>query len=344
MRLLTAICGIAAAVLISRACVAQDLAPLGRVEFVGDIRAPEDLSAIAQVGSFLLIASDEAAGMDRSENFLQVLKQVGINRYAVHRDILLYKGGKDDEVDIEGIAVDGNTVFVVGSHSSLRKRLGPDKKYQTNRSRFLDREIGTQNSRDRLFRLTVDSEGKGSKIEFTNLGDIIKGDPVLKTFSQIPGKENGVDIEGIAVKEKWLYAGFRSPVFRGNYVPVMKFQFHAPRDYELLYVNLGGRGIRDITAVSDGFLIVAGPSGDMEGSFQLYHWDGRDVIPGNDRHARDIGTVKLLGGIPLPKNGKAEGVVVLEELPTSYEVVIVYDGVSGGDPQRFRAAKALHVR
>ena len=344
MKLLTAICGIAAALGISRACLALDLEPLGRVEVYGEIRAPEDISAIAKVGSFLLIASDEAAGMDRSENYLQVLKQVGFNRYAVHQDILLVKGAKAEEMDIEGIAVDGNTVFVVGSHSSLRKRLSPDKNYQTNRSRFLDSEIDTQKSRNRLCRLTVDSEGKGSKIEFTNLGDIIRGDPVLRTFSQIPGKENGVDIEGIAVKETWLYVGFRSPVFRGNYVPVMKFQFHTPTDYELLFVNLGGRGIRDITAVSDGFLIVAGPPGDVDGSYQLYHWDGQDVIPGKDRDSRDIGTVKLLGGIPLPANGKAEGVVVLQELPTSYEIVIVYDGVSGGSPQRFRAAKPSRVR
>ena len=153
--------------------------------------------------------------------------------------------------------------------------------------------------------------------------------------------ENGVDIEGIAVKEEWLYLGFRGPVFRGNYVPVMKLKFEEPQDtYELLYVQLGGRGCRDIVSVSDGFLIVAGPIGDGSASYELYHWDGKDTIIGKDRADGDIGKLELLGEIPTPDKGKAEGLAIVEEESTHYDLIIVYDGVEDNVAQCFRVDKA----
>ena len=45
-------------------------------------------------------------------------------------------------------------------------------------------------------------------------------------------------------------------------VPVLRFRFDDPEgSYGLRYVNLGGRGIRDIARVKDGFLLLAGPEG-----------------------------------------------------------------------------------
>ena len=93
-------------------------------------------------------------------------------------------------------------------------------------------------------------------------------------------KENGVHIEGIAVKGGVLYLGFRDPVFRDTYVPVMTRKFDDPADtHDLLFVRLGGRGLRSLACVSDGFLNIAGPVGDGPGSYQLYHWD---TAPAND--------------------------------------------------------------
>ena len=96
-----------------------------------------------------------------------------------------------------------------------------------------------------------------------------------------------------------------------------------------------------MTSVSDGFLIMAGPVGDGHTSYQLYHWDGKDVIPGKDRKAADIGKVRLLGEIRPPKDGKAEGVVVIQEDDSSYHFIIVYDGVKNKNNimQQFRIAK-----
>lgn len=169
---------------------------------------------------------------------------------------------------------------------------------------------------------------------------------VSKTsINGIPSKENGVDIEGIGAMGESLYLGFRGPVLRGNWAPVMKLEFEDQKKYEFLYVNLGGRGIRDITRVSDGFLLIAGPVGDGPTSYQLYHWDGKDMIPGEDRDPKDVGKVILLGEIdpPMsvdpPARAKAEGIVVLTQRGPKYDLILVYDSGANGAAQRFRVSK-----
>ncbi|MCP3925630.1 MAG: DUF3616 domain-containing protein [Desulfobacterales bacterium] len=162
------------------------------------------------------------------------------------------------------------------------------------------------------------------KIEF--LRHILKNDNVLKAFTQIPSKENGIDIEGIAAKNGLLYIGFRGPVFRGNYVPVLKLKFDNPDIYEIVYVQLGGFGIRGLTKVSDGFLILAGPVGDRKSSYQIFHWNGFDMIPGKNRTGKK-GLVSKMYEIEPPKGGKAEGIAVINEERSHYKIILVYDGV-----------------
>lgn len=321
----------------------KKLQPSNSLKLSGNIKARKDISAVTKVGSYLAIGVDEGVGETEDENVIQVLKEVNSEHYEVNHEILLFKGSKEEgkELDIEGIDVEGDTMYVVGSHSLRRKRIKSDKKYAKNREKLRDEKIDHQKNRDWLYRVTIDSNVNASNLERISLRDIINTDEVLKTFSKIPSKENGVDIEGITVKGEWLYVGFRGPVFRGNYVPVMKFKFEEPQEtYELLYVQLGGRGCRDIVSVSDGFLIVAGPIGGGSASYELYYWDGKDTIIGDDRADEDIGKVELLGEIPTPEEGKAEGLAVVEEGSTYYDVIIVYDGVENNVAQCFRVDKS----
>ena len=323
----------------------QVLEPIdASVSLSGIIMAPENVSAVAAVGTgFIIIGADEGVGSDENENNIQVLKAKD-DGYLVHDDILLFtgdkKGGK--EMDIEGIAVDRTTIYVVGSHSSKRSKVKAKKSYERNRNTFRASKVDDERNRDWLYRVVLDELGKGTAKERITLLDIIAGDPVLKAFKDIPSKENGVDIEGLAVKDGLLYAGFRGPVFRENYVPVMKFDFDdPPGTNELLYVRLDGRGIRDMTSVSDGFLIVAGPVGDGPASYQLYHWDGRDMVVGKDRAEDAIGTARLLGEIRPPEKGKAEGLAVLAEDNKGYDLLLVFDGVKKQKNlmQRLRVSK-----
>jgi hypothetical protein len=307
------------------------------VNISGEVLAVEDVSAVAQVGSFLVIGSDEAVGTEGNKNYIQLLQKKG-KGYAVHEDILLLQGDdeKGAELDIEGIAAAENDIYVIGAHCLKRKRVKDTRTQKRNRKKFHASKIEPESSRHWLYRVSVDSQGNALEKQRISLKEIIRKDPVLQPFSHIPSKENGIDIEGIAIKDGWLYAGFRGPVLRENYVPVMKFRFDDPENSsELLYVQLGGRGIRDITAVSDGFLLLSGSVGDGKESYQLYHWDGKDVVPGNDLKEGELGSLRCIGEIIPPQEGgnekKVEGIAVLQEEKNRYNIVIAYDGAESND-------------
>lgn len=325
------------------------LTPFAAVEFSGDVKAADDLSGVATLGGLLVIGADEAVGANEDENIIQLLAEDGNNRYRVQEDIVLFKGEEDNgkEMDIEGIAAEGSRVYVIGSHSARRRRIKASKNYETNRESFRESEISAAKDRGWLYRLEFDADGGVTEKHRVSLRDIIGNDETLKAMMPVPSKENGVDIEGIAAQGESLYLGFRGPVFRGNWVPVMKLKFEDPRNYRLLYVDLGGRGIRDITRVSDGFLLIAGPVGDGSASYRLYHWDGNDMLPGEDRKPTDIGRVRLLGEIDpslsadLPAQAKPEGIAVLGEEGAEYELIVVYDSAPNGGAQRFRVPKPI---
>ena len=318
----------------------SSISPLGSIDIIGNIYDGEDnkknenenISAIEVMGKLLIIGADEG-------NKVKVLKLNGSSYQTVGSGIQLDSLKK--EIDIEGIACEDNTVYVVGSHSCKRKKIDPEKSYEENQTKMFSPDaVKSEPDRDCLCRFQLDAAGNVSGLEETNLRSIIDTNPVLKVFSRIPSKENGVDIEGIAVRDKQLYIGFRAPVLRENWVPILKCKFSNPVvGADLVFINLGGRGVRDITRVSEGFLILAGSVSDSPVSYQVYFWDGEDCLPGT-RTLGKVGQIKLLGEIPEPENGKAEGMALLKEGKSSnevsYEVIIVFDGVKNGAPTRFQ--------
>ena len=253
------------------------------------------------------------------------------------KECTLLKGWK--EADIEGIARYQNTFYVAGSHSLKRKTISTRKTYEQNRKRIT--KVKAEAGSDHIFRLTIDpiSGRPGANIDGISLRKILQRDKTLGIFTGIPSKENGVDIEGIATDGEHLYLGFRGPVLRSNYVPVMVTSFDKPQEYTLRYINLGGHGIRDITRVSNGFLIISGPVGDGPGSYRLYFWDGSDGIPGRDK---EISPVVFLGDIPHPRGTKAEGLTILQEDELFYEIMVVYDNIRFGSPTLFRVNRLTH--
>jgi hypothetical protein len=311
----------------------------------GCIRAAEDLSAIGRVGPYLVIGGDEAVGPDKNLNIIQFLSKQEDGQYVVGEDILLPDVDKNDggELDIEGIAVDGNFIYVIGSHSVKRNKTSSNKSYKKNRKTFNQGKIEEEPSRDWLHRIEVNQQVQPVEKKSISLRDVISKNKALKAFSEIPSKENGVDIEGLAVDDGWLYAGFRGPVFRDNYVPVLKFKFgKLNKSTDLLLVKLDGGGIRDMARVEDGFLLVSGPVGDAPGPYQVYHWNGLDMVPGKDR-ADTKGYIKKLGNIDGSK-GKAEGILPLElersaDDDCQYKFMIIFDGVVNGNPKIYCSSK-----
>lgn len=313
--------------LLYRTAVGADLTPVGHVEFRGEIKQPKDLSAVTRFRGLLIVASDETRELD-------VLAPDGPNRFEALRHVTLLEGdGK--EIDLEAVTASSEHVFAVGSHALVRK--SPDSAEADGRSfeRLLD--LGHPKSRDHLFRLRMGDDGQPiGEIESINLLDQIADNELLARFTEIPSKENGIDIEGLAVDaDKMLYVGFRGPVLRYNFIPVMALDFDQPDDYALRFVQLGGLGIRDLTAVDDGFLMLAGPVNDAPGPYQLWHWDGQDCLASSaDRpHLQQLGNLR-------PSDGdKPEGLVVLEDSDREWQVLVVHDGPDGGAPTYYTVPK-----
>lgn len=297
----------------------QDFSASKKMEFRGKIKENEALSAVGLIGKYLLLGADEGRQ-------IQVLERDRLESYKKVRSIKLpvAKSG-DSEVDIEGIAVENNTVYVVGSHSTTKKNQSKGKK---------------KNNRQNVFRfkLNPDSGKLESKIKQDSLQKILKQDSVLKDFLNVPNHKNGVDIEGIAVKDKHLYFGFRTPILQNTYSPVIvaKFKDLEHKDkYQLLHVNLGGNGIRDMVAVDQGFLILVDTTAEDGSHYQVYFWDGRDELNGD----LNSPATKFLTKIPATKNTRAEGITMLKETDTNYSVLVIYDGVAKGNPTVFEISK-----
>ena len=310
----------------------------------GCIRAAKDLSAIGQVGPYLVIGGDEAVGPDKELNIIQLLSKQEDGQYVVGDDILLPDVENDGgELDIEGIAVDGNFIYVTGSHSFRRNKTRSKKSVKWNHKTFNQGKIKDEPSRDWLHRIEVNQQVQPVAKMSISLRDVISDHKALKTFSEIPSKENGVDIEGIAVDDGWVYVGFRGPVFLDNYVPVLKFKFDQhEKSAKLLLVKLDGGGIRDMASVQDGFLLVSGPVGDAPGPYLVYHWNGLDMVPGKDRDDTK-GHIKKLGNLDVTK-GKAEGILALEvergtDDDCQYKFMIIFDGIINGSPKIYCSSK-----
>jgi hypothetical protein len=175
----------------------------------------------------------------------------------------------------------------------------------------------------RLFRLKISDDGQLLEKDNVDLRDVLRDDEVLGSFFSMPGKEGGIDIEGVAVKDGKLFVGFRGPVLRGNFVPVVVLEFDQPHEYELRFVQLGGRGIRDLVAVEDGFLILAGPVGDGDGSYQLHLWNGEDCVPGAEELT---GTITPIAELAAGPGEKPEGVTVLVENADQWQLLVISDG------------------
>lgn len=310
------------------------LVPTEKIEFTSDVIEDEDISAVGVLDSYLLIGTDEG-------NQIQVLEpNPEDSTYKVIRNIALpVPASEEEEIDIEGIAIAKNKVYVVGSHSLNRKTVKDNKTYQENLQRLAT--VKEEKNRQHIFCLKLNPEtgNLDSDIKRASLRKILAQDPILSRFTKIPSKENGVDIEGIAAKDKYLYLGFRGPVLRGNYVPVMIVKFKdldQDDKYELRYVNLKGNGIRDIVAVNDGFLILAGAVGDGISPYQIYFWDGQDGLPGKDHNSAKL---NLLGEVPVDEGAKAEGLTMIDETNSGYKVLVVYDGIAKGNPTLFEVTK-----
>jgi len=298
--------------------------PWSRIElvdhysFAGNVLEDTNLSGIACLSDKnCLVGTDEGRAvqfveLSRTTKMLKVLKTVP-----------LLQSGK--EIDIEAIAAEGDSYYVIGSHG-ISKKQGEQ-----------------QANRFRIFRLKVDrATGAPAGVDVASLSGILRGDSVLGEHFQMPLQQNGVNIEGLAVRDGRLFVGLRGPNLGGvafvMEVPVEEVFAGRPRPvYALHKLRIGeGLGIREIVAARTGFLIIAGNAGaepsekftesenyEKDREFSLVFWDGK----GSE--------VRRIGSIPDPP-GKAEAMTILEESASEITVLILFDGPKGGRPSVYR--------
>jgi hypothetical protein len=227
------------------------------------------------------------------------------------------------ELDGEGVAFSNGFFYVIGSHGRPRKNKkkdNPDK---------LDARIKASSQ---IVRFRA-KDGPNAKIEPTsNLKTIMADVPALKKFIDQPLDQNGVTIEGIAIKDdKTLYAGFRGPVLEGDDGKSRAVVLSAALDglfgggaahQKLFRLPLGeGRGVRDLAAFEGGILILAGPVADEPGTYAIYSWDGESD---NVKPLAELSQFK-------PKR-KPEGLLPLDKSGAKLRVLILFDKDANGKP------------
>lgn len=241
------------------------------------------------------------------------------------------KDGKFKDLDGEAVAHYKQDFYVVGSHGCSRTK----NKFHISSfilARIPDAVVAKAAAADPK---SVDESGP---IATTfRLSEALLVSPHAKDFySQDLMTKNGLNIEGLAVVDGKLYAGLRGPVVNGKAYLIevdLDALFDADRTIslgtevrEVELDFLGGRGIRDLSVLQDGRLIIlSGPAQADAMSFVLHSFDPKTSVSKPIAELSDV-----------PAGAKAEGIHVLAQGPSELEAVIVFDGPRSGGARRYR--------
>jgi len=289
-----------------------------RLEFAPDSLVHANLSGAAFTGDWLWVAGDEACGLDRLRR-LQPLGREAL-RFGEVRDfplagLLDLPGAPDEEADLEGMAVADGYLWVVGSHGLKRKNAKPDRSHADNARRLA--KLALDGNRRLLACLPIEPDADGAPCLVRQARDgrralRLKGDaqsnlltraladdPHFGPYLAIPGKDNGFDIEGLAVDGRRLLLGLRGPVLRG-WSALLEIEVEARGDALRLlplddagtlirkhFLQLDGLGVRDLHFSGDDLYILAGPTMVLNGDIRVFKWPGaRPLLAANREPVR----------------------------------------------------------
>lgn len=290
----------------------------------------DGLSVAVQIGDSLWVANDETISLERLA--LIAGGKTGPYRYGRHHkqfsldDYLRLPVPPRDsaalaEVDMEGLDYNDGYLWLVGSHSLKRKK--PKLKDGAQRAQEQMAQVNSDGNRYLLARIPVverdgtytltkketrnGKERTAAQLHGNNqsndLTEALKEDEHLGSFIRIPGKDNGFDIEGLAVAGERLFIGLRGPVLRGWAVilevelkehddqpSTLKLKAIGPNDrlYRKHFLHLGGLGTRDLCVQGSDLLILAGPTMDLDGPLTVFRWPkgtdpkGESVVPASE--------------------------------------------------------------
>lgn len=301
-----------------------------RLEFAADSLVKTNLSGAAFTGDWLWVAGDEACGIDRLRRLdtqgLELLRFGEVRDFPL-ADLLDLPGAADEEADLEGMAMVDGMLWVVGSHGLKRKNAKPDKDDAANAKRLA--KVALDGNRRLLACLPVENDERGEPClvrqakdgrralrlrgdaESNLLTKALASDPHFGPYMAIPGKDNGFDIEGLAVHGRRLLLGLRGPVLRG-WAALLEVEIDAREDHLRLaplddtgtlfrkhFLQLDGMGVRDLHFSGDDLFILAGPTMVLDGEIRLFKWPGaKQALTENREPVRFMPT--LADSVALP--------------------------------------------
>jgi hypothetical protein len=182
------------------------------------------------------------------------------------------------EADLESIDIADGRVWVCGSHCRVRRK-PPDEKH-------LDPDIRRRRSRHLLGSIRLRGAtlaGRGLALPYTGEGSLrprLQENRFLEPFVDLPSKENGLDIEGLAVLHTRVLLGLRGPVLDGHAVvaslPHRDGEPSLVAKPRLHLLAMAGLGVRDLCRDGAAVLVLAGPVADSDGPFRLFRWHPRN--------------------------------------------------------------------
>ena len=313
-----------------------------------------DLSALVVSGSTLWVANDELPTVER----LRAQEGGGYGEHQPFqlRDYFDLPGGPDDEMDIEGLEIDDDYLWVLASHSLTREKPKAGSKDHAEALRRLT-EVEHHPSRNFLGRVpmverdgtltlepSVSSKGVPRRAACLDtrpkrgrLGKLLKADEHVGRFMDVPAKENGFDLEGIAVRDPRVFLGLRGPVLRG-WAMILELDIKESRSgrlqprrigpngerYRKHFLDLEGLGIRDLCFDGDRLLILAGPTMDLDGPVRVFAWPG--CLEAGQQMIITADQLEPLLDVPFQRGADhAEGIAILGRANGRAELLVVYD-------------------
>lgn len=319
-----ALCGLAALLACSSIAQAADCQLLRKPSITGLEKltavvedAAEELSGLACDGGRCVLVQDEKFVVGTG-----TIDQGG--NISVERGFELPRVNSGNEFDAEAAAFSDGYFYILGSHSVRGKTCRPN-----DASRALVRfkpdatavEAPDANHKNRLYELVSNIPTLKDK-----LGKCLGTKPPSDAPANYePGQ--GINFEGLAVVGERVLLGLRGPVLgeKAQIVETTKSYLFGdgPVSHTLHSLALSPKGgVRDLAHHQGKFLILSGSEDDDVGGAAIHMWDG------TSSDAKPACTV--------PNEGdKPEALHVLGGDADKLEVLVLADGVEGGNPRVF---------
>lgn len=320
-------------------------------EIIGELSA----AAFTPEGS-LWVASDEGIGLER-------LSPIGAAAFGHHQRFPLQNYialfNRQDEIDIESLDYSDPYLWFSGSHSTKRKKASGKsdasdieriETIKIDANRYLLGRLPVSNGEPYRSFQPRDSDDPlvAASLEKADAGNVVtealQNDPHLGPFISfhLPSKDNGLDIEGLAVSGDRLFLGLRGPVLRGAAM-LLEIEVQESEQgcltlrpigpegqlYKKHFLGLTGLGVRDLCLHGDDLIILAGPTMQLEGVIRAFRLRGALNLSQESFSELGDGRLELLFDLPfLPGFDHGEGISLYSRMGVENAVLVVYDDPS----------------